>query len=233
MGWKISCIISNERQFGYLGTSPEHSAVSARNVIRKMRIPVTNTTSLVFFENGIDAIDGKRCFCIGAYEGATLIAGISDLVGTVEHENDEFIKRFVSLYPKATVFAFDLNSSTNYFAYALYENSVVRRKACGDGGGGGGGGGGAGGAGGGGGRGGGGWGGGWGGGGGLGGGGGGGGLGGGGGGLGGGLGGVGGVGFEFGGGRGGGGFLGGVGGVGVWGGWGLGGGGGGGVWGLL
>jgi hypothetical protein len=38
----------------------------------------------------------------------------------------------VSLYPKATVYAFDLSSSTNYFAYVLYENSVLRRKACGD-----------------------------------------------------------------------------------------------------
>jgi hypothetical protein len=132
MGWQISCIISSERQFGYLGTSPEHSAPAGRNLIRKMKIPVTNTTSFVFFETGIDAIDRKRCFCLGVYEGAALIAGIPDLIGTVEQENNEFIQRFVALYPKASVFAFDLNSGTNYFAYVLFENSILRRKVCGD-----------------------------------------------------------------------------------------------------
>lgn len=131
MGWKISCIIANERQSGYLGTNPEHDCSAAISIIEKMRIPATHTSSLAFFSSGIDAIDGRH-FCLGVYKGAALIAGIPDLIGTVEHENDEFIKRFVSLYPKATVFAFDLNSSTNYFAYVLFENSVLRRKACGD-----------------------------------------------------------------------------------------------------
>ena len=132
MGWKISCIIANEREPGYLGTAPEHSSVAARTLLGKMKIPVTNTTSFVFFEDGLDAIDHKRRFCVGAYKGAAIIAGIPDLIGTVEQENNEFINRFVSLHPKSSVFAFDLSSATNYFAYVLFENSVLRRKACGD-----------------------------------------------------------------------------------------------------
>lgn len=132
MGWTISCIIANERQSGYLGTSPEHNAVAGRALLEKMLIPVTHTTSRAFFANGIDSIDSRRTFCLGTYPGAALFVGIPDLIGTIEHENNKFIRRFVSLYPKADVFAFDLGSGTNYFAYALFEKSVLRRKACGD-----------------------------------------------------------------------------------------------------
>jgi hypothetical protein len=132
MGWHISCIIANERQSGYLGTSPEHHHVAGADLLKKMRILVTHTTSFVFFEAGIDEIDSRRRFCVGAYDGAALIAGLPDLIGTVEHESNEVINRFVSLYPGATIFAFDLSSSTNYFAYALFEKSVLRRKAYGD-----------------------------------------------------------------------------------------------------
>jgi hypothetical protein len=132
MGWKISCLLANERQPGYLANSPEHDAVAARHLLKSMRILVTHTSSLAFLFNGIDSLDSHRRFCIGTYEGAALIAGLPDLIGTVEHKSNEIIQRFVSLYPKATVFAFDVSSSTNYFAYALYENSVLRRHVCGD-----------------------------------------------------------------------------------------------------
>jgi hypothetical protein len=138
MGWKICCIIANERQRGYLGTSPEIFHHAGCALLEKMRILVTNTTSYVFLESGIDEIDGRRCFCAGAYgedpdkPGAALIAGLPDLIGTVEHERNELIERFVSSFPSGDIFAFDLDSSTNYFAYALYEKSVLRRKACGD-----------------------------------------------------------------------------------------------------
>jgi hypothetical protein len=124
--------MASERQIGYFGLSPEHSSVAARNVLRKMGIPITNTSSFAFFEDGLDAIDGKRSFCIGVYDGAAIIAGVPSLIGTVEDEKNEFIKRFVALYPEADVFAFDLNSSTNYFAYVLFEHSILRRKVCGD-----------------------------------------------------------------------------------------------------
>ncbi|HTV43267.1 MAG TPA: hypothetical protein VMF08_22070 [Candidatus Sulfotelmatobacter sp.] len=138
MGWKICCIIANERQPGYLGTEMKHDETAGRAILDKMRILVTWSTSYVFLESGLDAIDRRRSFCIGAYgedptkPGAAIIAGLPDLIGTVEHENNELIQRFVSLFPSGDVFAFDLESSTNYFAYALYEKSVLRRKAFGD-----------------------------------------------------------------------------------------------------
>ena len=130
--------MANLRQPGYLGTKPmiHHQPVEA--LLDKMRILVTWSTHLAFLENGIDDIDRQRTFCAGAYgedpdkPGAALIAGLPDLIGTVEHERNELVERFVSLFPAGDVFAFDLESSTNYFAYALYEKSVLRRKAFGD-----------------------------------------------------------------------------------------------------
>lgn len=132
MGWKITCIIANERDPGYLGTGPIHSEAEGREILRKLKVPVTVGSSRAFFGSGIDAIDFRRTFCMGAYDGAVLIAGLPDLIGTIEREHNEFIERFVSRFSSATVFAFDLNSGTNYFAYVLYEKSVLRRKACGD-----------------------------------------------------------------------------------------------------
>jgi hypothetical protein len=49
MGWKISCIIANERQSGYLGTGPGHDEVAGRQMLKKMRILITHTSSHAFF----------------------------------------------------------------------------------------------------------------------------------------------------------------------------------------
>jgi hypothetical protein len=138
MGWKICCLIGNNRSPGFLGTSPEHQHQAASALLNQMRILVTWTTSYVFLESGLDDIDQRRRFCVGAYgedpkkPDAAIIAGLPYLIGTVEHERNELIQRFVSLFPAGDVFAFDLESSTNYFAYVLYEKSVLRRKAFGD-----------------------------------------------------------------------------------------------------
>ncbi|HEX3624465.1 MAG TPA: hypothetical protein VH280_03470 [Verrucomicrobiae bacterium] len=130
--------MANLHQPGYLGTSPQIHHQPGMVLLEKMRIPVTWSTHLAFLESGIDDIDGHRTFCVGAYgddpakPDAALIAGLPDLIGTVEREKNELIERFVSSFPAGDVFAFDLESSTNYFAYALYEKSVLRRKAFGD-----------------------------------------------------------------------------------------------------
>src|SRR5689334_6352436 len=125
MGWNISFIVGNERARGYLGCFPEHSAVEARQIIRKLYLPATNTSSLVDFERGLNPDPGW--FAIGAYPGAALISGAQGLVGCVSDPECEFIRRFIKTFPKSAVLAIDLAGANNYFAYALYENSLLVR----------------------------------------------------------------------------------------------------------
>ena len=130
MSWNSSLIIANEREPGYLGTAPLYSLAASMQLVRTMKIPAGHRTHVVSLQSALERTDGW--FTVAAFDGAALIADAPDLIGTVEDDRNGFIKRFVALYPNATILAFDLGSGTNYAAYQWFEKSVLKRKVAGD-----------------------------------------------------------------------------------------------------
>jgi hypothetical protein len=130
MGWSTSCILVNEREAGYLGTFPNHDPAAARELVRRLALGPIRHSSLSNFDAGLGPKAGW--FCIGAYPGAALLAGVPALIGCVEHEENQILAKLLQEFPRASLLALELASATNYFAYAYFSKGLLLRALAGD-----------------------------------------------------------------------------------------------------
>ncbi len=130
MGWSTSCILVNERGPGYLGTFPNHDPVAAHELIGKLGLGPVRTSSLSNFDAGLSPKAGW--FCVGAYPGAALLAGVPELIGCVENEGNPLLAKLLKVFPRASLLAVELASATNHFAYAYFARGSLLRALAGD-----------------------------------------------------------------------------------------------------
>jgi hypothetical protein len=126
VGWKASCILINERQYGYLGSFPRHDSRRAADLIRRLSLGEYTCVGLASFEAGMFPKEEGQLF-VGAYDGAAIIADDRLPPACFSESPDPFVSRLLSVFPKAAVLAVMLHSSVNLFAYAYFEKAALLR----------------------------------------------------------------------------------------------------------
>lgn len=129
MGWKAECIIVSERGPGHVVKQPAHNPERARELITKLDLGPFQTAQPDTFDRAMNPASGV--FSIGAYDGAFILCD-DRLCGTVENPSKPEIRKILDAFPGASMLALELQSVTNYFGYALFENGTLQRAYGGD-----------------------------------------------------------------------------------------------------
>ena len=125
MGWNTACVFHSNREEGVLGKFPPHLADRARQIIAELNWEVDGPPGASEFDTGLSPPSGW--FCVGAYDGASVLAGHPEIYGLVEALDKPLVQRCVSLMPDAQVLFWELSESTGYVAYALYQGHDLQR----------------------------------------------------------------------------------------------------------
>lgn len=128
MGWKASFIVANARAPGYLGTFPAHDPVRARALVKGL-FPgrAYRSAGSTTFETGL--YPPHDALAIGAYDGAAIVAGWE--AGAALRADHPLVAGLAAHYPAAAILTVVLLSATNSFAYAYFEQGVLRRAHAG------------------------------------------------------------------------------------------------------
>ena len=129
MGWKIACILINERERGYLRRLPAHDQRAARELIEQLGLGLYLSLELTDFDYGMYPKEGR--LVIGAYPGAAIVASQDLVFGTVTGENTSLLNGLLKVFPAAEILVLELHSVVNYFAYACYQQDKLLRAYAG------------------------------------------------------------------------------------------------------
>ena len=125
MGWSTACVLINRREEGFLGTFPAHLGDQARHLVGELGWAVDGTPTSSQLDAGL--VPPSGWFCVGAYDGASVLASHPDLFGLVEALDKPIVQRCLSLVPDAQVLFWEVSESTGYVAYALYQGNDLQR----------------------------------------------------------------------------------------------------------
>ena len=104
---------------------PPHLADRAREIIAELGWEVDGPSKPSQFDTGLGPPSGW--FCVGAYDGASVLASHPDLFGLVEALDKPVVQQCLSLIPDAQVLFWEVSESTGYVAYALYQGNNLQR----------------------------------------------------------------------------------------------------------
>jgi hypothetical protein len=146
MGWKVNCILINEREDGFLGTQPPHDTQRAIQLARQLGL------------GRVKPAQGQKSWfnlyperlIIGAYQGAAAIAlprpddtgrnlvrhpgspnPLLSVAAYFDPRSPQTV-RLLSAFPEARILCLMLQSVVSMFGYALYEHGRLRRARIGD-----------------------------------------------------------------------------------------------------
>ena len=125
MGWTTACVFVNQREEGFLGTFPAHDGKRARELLTALDWKFDDQSQPSQFDTGLEPPSGM--FCVGAYDGASLLSGHPDLYGLVQDLEKPFVELCLSVFPNAQVLFWELDETTGLVAYALYDRKNRQR----------------------------------------------------------------------------------------------------------
>ena len=123
MGWKASCILSNERAPGYLGMMPPHDPQRARRLIEDLGLGPCRSRGMTTFDEGIY----PDCLVVGAYDGAAVVGDPQIINAGFSPDGDPLLGRALALFPKAAILRVGLHSVVNLWTYAYFEGGRLLR----------------------------------------------------------------------------------------------------------
>ena len=126
MGWNTACVFLSQREEGVLGKFPPHLADRAQQIITELNWEVDGQPKTSQFDTGLGPPSGW--FCVGAYDGALVLASHPDLYGLVEALDKPLVQRCLSLLPDAQVLFWEISEATGSVAYALFQGNSLQRK---------------------------------------------------------------------------------------------------------
>jgi hypothetical protein len=130
MGWSATCILVNEREPGYLGSFPQHDSLVAHTLVKKLGLGPICASSISNLDAGLSP--KPNWICVGAYSGASILAGVPGLIGCVERSGNPLLKKLLEAYPRASLLLMELASSNNHFGYAYFFKGSLMRALAGD-----------------------------------------------------------------------------------------------------
>ena len=138
MGFKLSCILVNERHDGYIGEIARSADTSKHN-----RARASETVAALGMAKGWESLGCPTIMTplkedqidIGLYDGACLIdPGIREIECCLRDPGRPIIKHLCRLFPTAKILVATIYDVVNMFGYLYFENGVlVRGHGGGDG----------------------------------------------------------------------------------------------------
>jgi uncharacterized protein DUF6928 len=125
MGWTTACVFVNQREEGFLGTFPAHHGKHARELLDALGWEFEDQSQPSQFDAGLEPPSGW--FCVGSYDGASLLSGHPELYGVVQDLEKHLVQRCLSVFPDAQVLFWELDEGTGLIAYALYDGANLQR----------------------------------------------------------------------------------------------------------
>lgn len=126
MGWNTACVFLSQREEGVFGSFPPHLPDRAQQIIAELNWEVDGQPKTSQFDTGLGPPSGW--FCVGAYDGAAVLASHPDLYGLVEDLDKPVVQRCLSLLPDAQVLFWEISQATGSVAYALFQGNSLQRK---------------------------------------------------------------------------------------------------------
>jgi uncharacterized protein DUF6928 len=130
MGWTFNCLLAKANQEYPLSPDARHNAPKAHDFLERCGLGPVKKTRIVSFDTALKA--HKGWFGIGVYDSALLICNLEDLYNLSESSHSSLFKNILQLCSKGELLAAEIASSTNYFSYALFQDSVLQRQVSGD-----------------------------------------------------------------------------------------------------
>jgi Family of unknown function (DUF6928) len=126
MGWKAECVLINRGEQGYFGSFPNHDSDRARTLLVDLGYGKVRSVGIKSLDFAIWPVN-KGTFGLGVYECGAILSDVSAIYGSVAEGPKPVVDRLLRLYPDARALVMELESTANYFGYALYENGCLVR----------------------------------------------------------------------------------------------------------